>query len=140
MKKIMIGVLVIVPLIVVMTIGLFATFVSIRAYIPVESVTLENGNVDLEITYSADDYYSVDELMSIMGVSVSPAHATNTDVEMTISGITPLDPEITDANGDGIDDVMGEYYVELLKEDKATHTDLIGTQSNDRGYLKVAAY
>lgn len=140
MKKIMMGVLVIVPLIVVMTIGLVANFVSIRAYIPVESVTLENGNVELEITYSADDYYSVDELMSIMGVTVSPAHATNTDVEMTISGITPLDSEITDANGDGIDDVTGEYYVEFLKQDKATHTDLIGTQSNERGYLKVAAY
>lgn len=140
MKKIMIGVLVIIPLIVVLTIGLVTNFISVRAYISVESVTLENNSVELEITHSPDDYYSVDDLVGIMGVSVSPAHATNPAVEMTLSGITPLDSEIKDADGDGRDDVTEEYYVEFLKSDKASHTDIIGTGEGDEGYLKVSAY
>ena len=140
MKKIMIGVLVIIPLIVVLTIGLVTNFVSVRAYISVESVILENNSVELEITHSPDDYYSVDDLVGIMGVSVSPAHATNPAVEMTLSGITPLDSEIKDADGDGRDDVTEEYYVEFLKSDKASHTDIIGTGEGDGGYLKVSAY
>lgn len=140
MKKIMIGVLVIIPLIVVLTIGLVTNFISVRAYISVESVILENNSVELEITHSPDDYYSVDDLVGIMGVSVSPAHATNPAVEMTLSGITPLDSEIKDADGDGRDDVTEEYYVEFLKSDKASHTDIIGTGEGDGGYLKVSAY
>lgn len=140
MKKIMLGILVVIPLIVVITVGLVTNFVSVRAYISVESVDIANGDIELEITHSADDYYSVDDLVGIMGVTVLPAHATNPAVEMTISGITPLDSEITDADGDGKDDVTGEYYVEFLKSDKASHTDIIGTGDGDEGYLKVTAY
>lgn len=140
MKKIMLGVLVLIPLIVMLTIGLVANFVSVRAYIAVESVSLANSKIELEITYSDGDYYSVDELIDIMGVTVLPAHATNTDVELTLSGITSLDATVADTDGDGIIDGTSEYYVEFLKEDKATHAELIGTEAGDKGYLKVTSY
>lgn len=143
MKKIMLGVLVLIPLIVMLTIGLVANFVSVRAYIAVESVTLANEEIELEITYSPDAYYSVDDLVGLMGVTVLPAHATNTDVEMTLSDITSLDASVIDTNGDGIidsDDGTTEYYVEFVRSDKTTHAELIGTQAEDRGYLRISSY
>ena len=124
MKKLMLGVLILIPIIVVLTIGLVANFVSVMAYIAVESVTVENDNIELERTLSESDWYSAAELYELMGVKVLPERATNKDVEITLSGITPLDPEITDVGGDGIDDVTGEYYVRLFGADKETVVSL----------------
>ena len=140
MKKLMLGVLILIPIIVVLTIGLVANFVSVMAYIAVESVTVENDNIELERTLSESDWYSAAELYELMGVKVLPERATNKDVEITLSGITPLDPEITDVGGDGIDDVTGEYYVRLFGADKETVVSLIGTAAADNGYLAVTEY
>ena len=41
MKKVMVGILILIPLVVLLVVGLVTTFVSVNAYIGVESVTLD---------------------------------------------------------------------------------------------------
>ncbi len=141
MKKVMIGVLILIPLLVVLTIGMVTSLLlSVEAYISVESIELENDTLNLEVTYSFDDYYYVDELISLIGITVYPERATNQDLEFTLANIILTDTEITDDNSDGRDDESGEYYLEFVKTDKSTHTSLIGTASDDLGYLRIGAY
>ncbi len=141
MKKVMIGILILIPILVVLTIGMVTSILlSVSAYISVESIELENSEINLEITYSTEDYYYIDDLISLIGITVYPERATNQDLEFTLANIILTDTEITDDNSDGRDDESGEYYLEFVKTDKSTHTSLIGTASDDLGYLRIGAY
>ena len=50
MKKVMIGILILIPLVVLLVVGLVTTFVSVNAYIGVESVHLDKHELTIEWT------------------------------------------------------------------------------------------
>ena len=56
MKKVMVGILILIPLVVLLVVGLVTTFVSVNAYIGVESVTLDKH----ELTVSLDGNHPSD--------------------------------------------------------------------------------
>ena len=47
MKKIMLGVLVVIPIIIMLIVGLVTSFVSTQAYIGIESVTIDEDAVQI---------------------------------------------------------------------------------------------
>lgn len=58
MKKIMLGVLVVIPIIIMLIVGLVTSFVSTQAYIGIESVTIDEDAVQIlfsEVPYDEND-------------------------------------------------------------------------------------
>lgn len=104
MKKIMIGILIIIPLLIVLTVGLVTTFVSTRVEIGVESVALDKSELTLELQ---DGYYKIDDLLK---VTVMPERASDKSYEWSIANVHSRDPQYPDADN-GKD---GFFYVRLL--------------------------
>lgn len=85
MKKIMIGILILVPLVVLLMVGLVTTFVSVRAEIGVDRVILEQKQ-DIEFR---KEPYKLDELFD---VTVLPEKATNKEYGWYLENVRNLDP------------------------------------------------
>ena len=71
MKKVMIGILVLIPVMVLLVVGLVTTFVSVNAYIGVESVELDKHN----LTISPTKVYDLDGANGLFEVTVLPEMA-----------------------------------------------------------------
>ena len=86
MKKIMLGVLVIIPIIIMLIVGLVTSFVSTQAYIGVESVSIDEDVVRImfsEVPLDENGRKVVD-LDNYMTVTVLPERAQNKTVEWQI--------------------------------------------------------
>lgn len=90
MKKIMVGILILVPLVVLLMVGLVTTFVSVRAEIGVDEVILEQKQ-DVEFR---KEPYKLDDLFK---VTVLPEKATNKEYGWSLENVRNLDPLYDDA-------------------------------------------
>ena len=63
MKKVMIGILVIIPVIIVLVVALVSVFVSTRTHIAVDDITLDKNYVEMEF----DTNNSVYKLSDLLG-------------------------------------------------------------------------
>lgn len=112
MKKVMLGILVIIPIIIMLIVGFVTSFVSTQSYIGVESVSLDKETVQIlfsEITPDANGRYIVN-LNDYIGVTVMPERATNKIVEWRIQG----DVDVTTSGVPGaelVEESDGEYSV-----------------------------
>ena len=105
MKKLMIGILVIIPIVVLLVVGLVTSFVSVNAFIGVESVELDKHSLTLELGKT----YALDGEGGLFNVTVLPELARDRTYEWTIDNIRSRDAEFPDdENGKEIN------YVELL--------------------------
>ena len=88
MKKIMLGVLVIIPIIIMLIVGLVTSFVSTQAYIGIESVTIDEDAVQIlfsEVPYDENGRKVID-LDDWLTVTVLPERANDKTVEWQIEG------------------------------------------------------
>ncbi len=88
MKKIMLGVLVLIPILIMLIVGLVTSFVSTQAYIGVESVSIEEDYVTIlfsEVPSDANGRKIID-LDDHMTVTVLPERAANKTLEWRIEG------------------------------------------------------
>lgn len=108
MKKVMLGVLVVIPIIIMLIVGLVTSFVSTQAYIGVESVSMDRDTVQIfwsDVKEDANSRYIVN-LNDYINVTVLPERATNktiewqiSDVEVTTSGVPGA--ELVEVSDDG---------------------------------------
>lgn len=88
MKKIMLGVLVLIPILIMLIVGLVTSFVSTQAYIGVESVSIEEDYVTIlfsEVPSDANGRKIID-FDDYMTVTVLPERAANKTLEWRIEG------------------------------------------------------
>ena len=116
MKKVMIGILIVIPLVVLLVMGLVTTFVSVNAYIGVESVELDKHDLTLEV----NETYKLDGDGGLFVVTVLPERATDKTYEWSIRNVRSRDANYPD--GDNGKD--GFWYVELL-DANGNHTDTV---------------
>lgn len=108
MKKVMLGVLVVIPIIIMLIVGLVTSFVSTQAYIGVESVSMDRDTVQIfwsDVEEDENGRYIVN-LNDYINVTVLPERATNktvewqiSDVEVTTSGVPGA--ELVEVSDDG---------------------------------------
>lgn len=126
MKKVMLGILVVIPIIIMLIVGLVTSFVSTQAYIGVESVSLDRDTVQIslsDVEQDANGRYIVD-LDDYINVTVLPERATNKTVEWQIQG----DVEVTTSG------VPGAELVEASDEGYQV------VDTNTTGLLEITGY
>ncbi len=85
MKKVTIGILVLIPIIIMVVVSLVSVFVSTRTHIAVDNVELSKSSIDIELsesTYDLNDY---------LAVTVMPEKATNKSYKWSFEEIECLD-------------------------------------------------
>ena len=92
MKKITIGILMIIPVIIVLIVSLVSVFVSMSAYIAVDSIKLSESYIVIEYD-SAVSQYKISDLVT---ATISPDRATNKEFSWTIESIKYKDYEYED--------------------------------------------
>lgn len=105
MKKLMIGILIVIPVIIVATVAAVSVVVSTSSYIGVESITLDKNVVELAF---GDVYYNLGEYLS---VDVLPKKATNPEYVWKVESVNCWDKDYLDAwnnylNGTSQDEVL----------------------------------
>lgn len=126
MKKVMLGVLVVIPIIIMLIVGLVTSFVSTQAYIGVESVSMDRDTVQIfwsDVEEDANGRYIVN-LNDYINVTVLPERATNKTVEWQIQG----DIEVTTSGVPG---------VELVEASDDGYT---AVDTNTTGLLEITGY
>ena len=99
MKKLMIGSLLLIPIIIMVVVVLTSGFVSAATYIGVESITLSTDYYEIDTFPARKTFYAKDFLNPV----VSPSRATNRTVTWVIDEITYLDSdyeELYEANSE----------------------------------------
>lgn len=139
----MIGILVLIPLVVLLVVGLVTTFVSVNAYIGVESVHLDKHSLTISLdgeddpAYDAElGAYRLDGANGLFEVTVLPEMAQDRTYEWTLSNVHSRDANYPDSEN-GKEDASGNpiYYVELL-DSNGRHADSVTAG----GYLRVAVH
>lgn len=105
MKKLMIGILIVIPIIIVATVAAVSVVVSTSSYIGVESITLDKNVVELAF---GDVYYNLGEYLS---VDILPKKATNPEYVWKVESVNCWDKDYLDAwnnylNGTSQDEVL----------------------------------
>ncbi len=130
MKKVMIGILVIIPVIIVLVVALVSVFVSMRTHIAVDDITLDKNYKEIEF----DSLNSVYKLSDLFNVTVTPDRATNKSYTWTIEDLVCID----------------EDYKEMWEEGTApapallnsSNTRVVGDENScsQDGYLHINSY
>lgn len=98
MKKVMLGILVLIPIIIVLVVGLVTRFVSVKTDIPVESISIDKPELSLNYSDLKVDVQTNKRIVNLndyLTVTVMPERAKNKTVTWSITGkITSLDPDI----------------------------------------------
>ena len=97
MKKLMIGILVIIPLIVMLTVGLISRYVSQKVHIGVDSVSFSTDTLSVNLsdfTQDADGNFTID-LAALLEPEVLPSHAAAANsLEWSIEDVEPTADEL----------------------------------------------
>lgn len=133
MKKIMIGVLVLIPIIIVLIVGLVTNFVSTQVHIGVDSVTLDKTVCYINLAELKVDASGAGRLLNLkdhLTVEVLPEKATNRDaLTWSIDGeVVSLNPALDTSDADlayMVEDVDGTY---------------VAAQSNSTGLMMIKDY
>lgn len=123
----MVGILILIPLVVLLVVGLVTSFVSVNAYIGVESVELDKETLTIKL----GETYALDGDGGLFKVTVLPERAQNKTYEWTISNVRSRDANF--ANDDNGKD--GFWYVELL-DANGNHVDTI----TSGGFIRANVY
>lgn len=87
MKKLMVGILIIIPLVIMVTVAAVSVFVSTKTHIAVDEVVLDAEYK--EISLQTEPYV----LSELFDVKVYPQRASNKDLEWTLSNVETLDEQ-----------------------------------------------
>ena len=89
MKKVMIGILVIIPVIIVLVVAMVSLFVSMSAHIAVDDITLDKKYLELEHDSSTSAY----KLSDLFTTTITPDRATNREYTWTIEDLVCVDTD-----------------------------------------------
>ena len=128
MKKVMIGVLVIIPIIIMLIVGMVTNFVSTQAHIGVEKVVVDKSTCTIHLSDLTinDKGQRIVNLNDYIGVTVLPEKASNKTVTWSIEG------EVESMNSSL--DLSGEELVTLID------SDVNPVASNTTGMMLVSNY
>lgn len=138
MKKVLLGILVLIPIIVLLLVAAVSGIVSTAAHIAVESVTISAKNGANVIEFNLSEVEGIINLNDYIDVAILPDRATNRTVEWTVLDVMCLDEEYENAynyyldNKDTADPVSPAV---MLVDENGNETD-----SNNSGKLSVNAY
>ena len=127
MKKVMIGILILIPIIVLLIVLAVGAIISMEVYIAVESVAIvdADGRQVKNITVSTSDLEEgVFDVSKYAYLQVLPEKATNKTVTWTIEGLRCLDNEYEQAY---------EYYIEHKDEPGVTEVKPAAMLIDDNG-------
>ena len=133
MKKIMIGVLVLIPILIVLIVGIVTTFVSAQSYIGVESVRIDKTSVSINLTEieENEDERRIIDINDYVTVTVLPERANNKAVTWSIvdGDVESNNPEVPGAELIAVSwDVLAQKY---------TYESV---ESNTDGLLEITDY
>ena len=136
MKKVMIGILMVIPVIIVLVVSLVSVFVSMSAHIAVDDVAIDKNYLELEY----DSSNSVFKLEDLFTVSVMPNRASNKDYTWSIEDLVCINDdykEMWDAGTAPPPAYLSENQDEEYNQDLENAEEL--SCSKD-GYLHVNTY
>ncbi len=95
MKKLMVGILIIIPIVIVAVVAAVTVFISVTAYIGVEEVTLSSKSIEIGLTTDEVD------LNDYLTVTILPEKAKNYDIEWEIEDLVCLDEDYSENYASG---------------------------------------
>ena len=136
MKKMMIGILVIIPVIIVLVVAMVSLFVSMSAHIAVDDITLDKKYLELEYGSSTSAY----KLSDLFTTTITPDRATNREYTWTIEDLVCVDTDYEEMWEVGT--VPPPAYVSENKEEETL--DFFKNKDNNtcsqNGYLHINTY
>ena len=130
MKKVMIGILVIIPVIIVLVVALVSVFVSTRTHIAVDDITLDKNYVEMEF----DTNNSVYKLSDLFTVNVMPDRASNKSYTWTIEDLVCIDEDYKEMWDEGT--APAPAYL----NETSTARGVEDETCSQEGYLYVNSY
>lgn len=136
MKKVMIGILVLIPVLLLAVVGVVSAVVSTRTYIGVEDIQLDASSVKIEF---GETYYDLNDFLT---VTVLPEKATNKSFEWFIEDLSPLDESYEEDWKEYLQNKDDENYSGEVVFAPAALLDEKGneTESNTTGKIKISSY
>ena len=133
MKKIMIGVLVLIPILIVLIVGIVTTFVSAQSYIGVESVRIDKTSVSINLTEieENEDERRIIDINDYVTVTVLPERANNKAVTWSI-----VDGDVESNNPE----VPGAELIAVSWNVLAQKYTYESVESNTDGLLEITDY
>lgn len=139
MKKVLLGILIIIPIIVVLITAAVVNFVSVSAYIAVEGIEItsktQEENVTLEFASLGGGETNINNYVDI---AVHPTGATNKIIEWSLIGIKCLDSDYEESYRNylsGPENNQKVYPCVMLVDDNGDECD-----SNTTGKIKINSY
>lgn len=138
MKKVLLGILVLIPIIILLLVAAVSGIVSTAAHIAVESVTLSLKNGGNSLEFNLSDIEGVINLNDYLDIAILPERATNTTIEWTVLDVMCLDEEYENAYNNYLankDTAETVYPAAMLVDENGNETE-----SNITGKLAINAY
>ena len=89
MKKVMLGIIVIIPVIIVLVVAMVSVFVSMSAHIAVDDIQLDENYLEVEYNSAVSSY----KLSDLLNVTITPDRASNKSYTWTIEDLVCIDDE-----------------------------------------------
>ena len=143
MKKVMIGILILIPIIVLLIVLAVGAIVSMEVYIAVNSVSIvdADGNQVKNITVSTSDLdKGVFDVSKYAYVQVLPARATNRTVTWTIEELKCLDNEYEQAYEYYIANKDDPNVAEVKPAASLINNNGLDVQANETGRVEIRTY
>ena len=136
MKKVMIGILVIIPVIIVLVVALVSVFISMRTHIAVDDITLDKKYLEIEY----DSSNSVYKLSELFDVTITPDRASNKNYTWSITDLVCIDKEYEEMWKEG--SVPAPAF--LYNSAEVSKDEIFGDNENGSctqdGYLHINTY
>ena len=136
MKKVMIGILVIIPVIIVLVVALVSVFVSMSAHIAVDDITLDKNYLELEYD-SEKSAYKISDLIT---ATVTPERASNKSYRWSISDLVCIDDEYKAEWNSGTMPAPAFVHESAEVSDEEMLGDIEDETCSQDGYLHINTY
>ena len=136
MKKVMVGILVIIPVIIVLVVALVSVFVSMSAHIAVDDITLDKNYLELEYD-SEKSAYKISDLIT---ATVTPERASNKSYRWSISDLVCIDDEYKAEWNSGTMPAPAFVHESAEVSDEEMLGDIEDETCSQDGYLHINTY
>ena len=136
MKKVMLGIIVIIPVIIVLVVAMVSVFVSMSAHIAVDDIQLDENYLEVEYNSAVSSY----KLSDLLNVTITPDRASNKSYTWTIEDLVCIDDEYKEEWTAGL--VPAPAFVSEsadVSEDE-TFEDVEEATCSQDGYLHINTY
>ena len=136
MKKVMVGILVIIPVIIVLVVAMVSVFVSMSAHIAVDDITLDKNYLEIEY----DSEQSAFKLSDLLTATVTPDRASNKTYCWSISDLVCIDEEYKAEWDAGLIPAPAFVHENQEVADEEMLGDIEDDTCSQDGYLHINTY